>query len=813
MVIKMLKSKRKFLNLFLLLLPVIDLLTALMSRFEINLLSAGSIIKSIILLYFVIYALFFSNSRFKKVSIIVYAMILIYVCLYFVFKPQLLLEGFFFREITFLIKAFFYPLLFFSLICYFDDCEFNKDEIKKILLINSLIYSFILLISHLTGTAFNTYIDGSKGFIGWFYSGNEVSAIVVLLLPFVYYLLNKNKILFLIAFLFECIAISLIGTKVTLFGVIIISFVMFIATLIKHKLSLKTICSLVTLSATLIIFLNSYAVYNMKHIMHVNQDETKASMIIKERLGQGNKLIEMSLKLLSGRNIYILNTSDIYSKIQNKSKVFLGIGFSNTSKINNIAINKLIEMDLLDLFYHMGIFGLIIVILPYCFALFLFLKSLIKKITKLSTEQFVYIILLLLSFGISLISGHVLLDPAVSIYIILILILFLNQLKLFEKKIKNNKIQILSLHLDFGGAERSTVDLANMLSEKYEVELISLYKINDEIPYKINPRINVFYLSDLKPNRNEFMTAWHNRNIISILKEGFKSIYIIYKKHYLSMKCVEYSDADYFISTRIFFTKILNKCGIEKSHKIAIEHNYDISDKYIKKLIVNTRNMDELVCVSKIASEVYKKHSFKPNICYIPNIVSDEYDTVSQLKDHNIIYVGRLEPEKGVLDLIDVMVEVHKLNSKIKLNIFGDGSLRNQLLTEISNNKLEDIIYIHGFKEAHIIKDYYNKSSMLIVTSLKESFGIVILEAMKCGVPCIAFDSATGACELIKDNVNGYLIENRNSLKMAQKIVEYFNLSNKEKKNMQKNAIETSSKYSFKYVQNIWFKLLKKRSK
>ena len=53
----------------------------------------------------------------------------------------------------------------------------------------------------------------------------------------------------------------------------------------------------------------------------------------------------------------------------------------------------------------------------------------------------------------------------------------------------------------------------------------------------------------------------------------------------------------------------------------------------------------------------------------------------------------------------------------------------------------------------------------------------------------------------------------RNSLKMAQKIVEYFNLSNKEKKNMQKNAIETSSKYSFKYVQNIWFKLFKKRSK
>ena len=99
----------------------------------------------------------------------------------------------------------------------------------------------------------------------------------------------------------------------------------------------------------------------MKHIMHVNQDETQASMIIKERLGQGNKLIEMSLKLLSGRNIYILNTSDIYSKIQNKSKAFLGIGFSNTSKINNVAINKLIEMDLLDLFYHMGIFGLIIV--------------------------------------------------------------------------------------------------------------------------------------------------------------------------------------------------------------------------------------------------------------------------------------------------------------------------------------------------------------------------------------------------------------------------------------------------------------------
>ena len=105
------------------------------------------------------------------------------------------------------------------------------------------------------------------------------------------------------------------------------------------------------------------------------------------------------------------------------------------------------------------------------------------------------------------------------------------------------------------------------------------------------------------------------------------------------------------------------------------------------------------------------------------------------------------------------------------------------------------------------IKDYLKSSSLYLMTSLEESFGLVVIEAMSYGIPCIAFDSAKGVLDVINKD-NGYLIKNRNIEEYSNTILKYLNLSNKEKKLLANNARNIASKYSFDNVRRKYLKFI-----
>ncbi len=83
---------------------------------------------------------------------------------------------------------------------------------------------------------------------------------------------------------------------------------------------------------------------------------------------------------------------------------------------------------------------------------------------------------------------------------------------------------------------------------------------------------------------------------------------------------------------------------------------------------------------------------------------------------------------------------------------------------------------------------------------------MVLLEAMSYGIPCIAFDSAKGACEIINSK-NGYLINDRNKEDMAKKILDYFDI--KEHGKMSMEARNTAVKYSYENVSGMWNEFIK----
>ncbi|MDD3453709.1 MAG: glycosyltransferase [Bacilli bacterium] len=372
------------------------------------------------------------------------------------------------------------------------------------------------------------------------------------------------------------------------------------------------------------------------------------------------------------------------------------------------------------------------------------------------------------------------------------------------------KITILALHLGYGGIEKCITSLANALIDDFQIEIVSTYKLYDDIPFKLNENIKIKYLiQDLKPNKKEFLLCLKKIQIINAIKEGINAIKILHLKKKLMIDYIKNCNSDIIISTRDIHNKWLGQYGKSEAVKIGWEHNHhNYNQKYIKKIINSVQNLDYFVLVSKSLKEYYEK-IVKPVCIYIPNSL-DEYPLqCSKLTEKNIISVGRLSKEKGFLDLIDVFKIVNDIYPDWCLNIIGDGSEKEKIENKIKENFLQDNIKLHGFQNKEYINKMYEKSSIYVMSSYSESFGIVLLEAFSYGIPAIAFDSAIGATEIISNNWDGYLINNRDKQKMAKKIIELITSPNR-RIIMGNNASKKAYEYNIVKTKEEWLKILNK---
>ncbi len=380
------------------------------------------------------------------------------------------------------------------------------------------------------------------------------------------------------------------------------------------------------------------------------------------------------------------------------------------------------------------------------------------------------------------------------------------------------KITIFSLHLGYGGIEKSIVNLANLLVDNYDVEIVSTYKLEDTPAFDINKKVKVRYLiTNVKPNREEWKNSIKKIKPIKFVKETTKAITVLLNKRNKTIDAIKKCDSDIIISTRELFNKWVSAYGSKKAYKIAWEHNHHHNNmEYAKKVVNSCSNMDTLVLVSDSLRNFYKKmmkdSNKKCKCVYIPNMLNYIPDKVSDLKENNFVSVGRFSKEKGFVDLIEV---IHRFkekypDTKFHLDLVGDGSEKNKIIDKIYSYGLIENIKVHGFLDREGINKILEKSSIYLMTSYTESFGIVLIEAMSYGVPCIAFASAEGANDLITNDYNGYLINNRSYDDMVDKMKELLD-DNEKRSILGKNAREYSLKYDSNNIKQEWLDLLKRK--
>ena len=210
------------------------------------------------------------------------------------------------------------------------------------------------------------------------------------------------------------------------------------------------------------------------------------------------------------------------------------------------------------------------------------------------------------------------------------------------------------------------------------------------------------------------------------------------------------------------------------------------------------RRFDRFVVLTQEDKEMWGE---MPGIRVIPNAANFIAEKYSDCSAKRAIAVGRLDYQKGFDRLILVWEKVHQQMPDWRLDIFGQGEWQDMLQSMVDERGLQDCIGLNA-PTKNIGKEYVD-SSIIVMTSNYEGFGMVLVEAMSCGVPAVSFDCKCGPKEIISQHDGGLVVKNGDIDGLAEAIVKLMK-DEELRKRMGENAKRVVETYSEERVMGLW---------
>jgi glycosyltransferase involved in cell wall biosynthesis len=293
----------------------------------------------------------------------------------------------------------------------------------------------------------------------------------------------------------------------------------------------------------------------------------------------------------------------------------------------------------------------------------------------------------------------------------------------------------------------------------YDVHIIILNKPEYEPFYRFNKKVHIHNIS-LKQNIFGYLKKYIfglrkvvkdiNPDIISVCDDGIKGLYVplyLFKK-----KCP------------IIYERHVSK-------NVTINGNNEFFKNNILLFVMNfgAKMFDRFVVLTTDNVEEWKHLK---NIEIIPNPLPLLPQQTNHFRKKQIISIGRLVYQKGFDYLIEIWSRIYEKYPDWSLHIYGKGPDKKDLLLLIKRKGLSRI-EIHD--PITTIEEIYNESSIYTLTSRYEGFGMVLIEAMAYGIPCISFDCPCGPKDIIDSDTDGFLIKTFDIDSFSNKLVELIN--------------------------------------
>jgi Glycosyltransferase len=361
-----------------------------------------------------------------------------------------------------------------------------------------------------------------------------------------------------------------------------------------------------------------------------------------------------------------------------------------------------------------------------------------------------------------------------------------------------------------GGADRIITEKANYLAEKcgYEVYIITAHQNGKPLFFPLFQKVKHIDLGvdfNKQYNHSFIIRGWIYFKLLRIYKRKLtKTLHSIHPDFTITTIS---RDIDFLTSIKDGSKKIAEAHTTKKNLRnlqamIDKGGGYKIiGEAWTRKMEKAIRRFDALVVLTEHDAKEWKGVK---NAVIIPNSLPFYPEKINYKNNRKAISIGRLEIEKGHDRLIEVWELVVKKHPDWSLDIYGEGTLKEFLLNQIKNKKIENNINI--IAPVSNISEKYNESSFYIMTSRYEGFGMVLVEAMAHGLPCVSYDCPDGPRCIINDGEDGYLIKDGDVQQMVEKICYLIEHEN-EIKEMGKKARINVLRYKNNVIMPQWVSL------
>ena len=343
--------------------------------------------------------------------------------------------------------------------------------------------------------------------------------------------------------------------------------------------------------------------------------------------------------------------------------------------------------------------------------------------------------------------------------------------------------------LPSGGRERVIANLIHAWKDRYDLTL--LVKDSGESFYPLPECIKIISLScPLTLNLNNRVAR-----VVSVATNLFKSVKLL--KHYLSSSTYDYI----YTATPLNSFEVM--CAMKEPNKklVVSEHasidSFNTIYTWMKKVVYPKAYYVSVP--NKMDTEIYKNEGC--NAIYIPHLVTFKAIEKGKLEEKIFLNVGRLTLDKQQSKLISMWSKVPN-KGEWKLLIVGDGEEKNHLEEQIESLNLKDSVTL--LPSTKSINEYYKRATCFLLTSRCEGFGMVLLEAMAFGVPCISFDCPSGPRDIILNNTNGFLIDNNDEVGFTKAIMNIIDMKPERLQLLGNGAFATVQEWDNEYILDKW---------